>query len=93
MQHSIPFEIRLSPEDTVGTVKKRLQARLGVGDKDWSKTRLFVCTDTVQNELTDDSLEIGREKIERDVFLGLEIADRASTRRHPVVERSIKIHN
>lgn len=51
--HGIPFPVQIHPDDTVGTVRARLQARLGMSDKEFSKVKLFVVDHTGESAALD----------------------------------------
>lgn len=94
--HGIPFNIVLRGKETVGEMKKRLQLRLGLGDKEFSKIGVYQIVGSGSNQrlLEDDSENIGDIIFEKYDAIGLEHPDRsASAKKYGAFEKAIKIHN
>jgi ubiquitin carboxyl-terminal hydrolase 7 len=93
--HGLPFLFVLHPEEKVSDVKKRLQIRLGLGDKEFAKITLFAVNQNNEiKELGDEEMEIGKFKFDGHIQLGLEHPDRsAAAKRYAGFEKAIKIHN
>jgi len=49
-----PFCIKVSESDTVGMIKPRIQAKLGISEEEFSKWKLAMCSGSRPDHLTDD---------------------------------------
>jgi hypothetical protein len=49
-----PFCIKVSESDTVGMIKPRIQAKLGISDEEFAKWKLAMCSASRPDYLTDD---------------------------------------
>merc|ERR1712241_723112 len=102
-----PFLILLSQGDTVGTVKKKIQNKLGVVDKEWDKYKVaFVITgkphyveDEEKSINTKEFRGISLHGVQQQQsssrpWIGLEHTNKANKRsRYNYMEKAIKIYN
>ncbi|SCV67019.1 BQ2448_5665 [Microbotryum intermedium] len=88
--HGIPFRFVLKPHETFNETKKRLQARLGLGDKEFAKIKFSM----LQNAMYHKPMPLNNgdvlfdHKWQDDDFIGLDHPDR---RRAPA-ERGVQIN-
>ncbi|KAI8880799.1 cysteine proteinase [Backusella circina FSU 941] len=76
--HSVPFKFVLKKGESLEDTKKRLQARTGLDDKEWSKVKLYLVSDDQKLAINDDdeSLSTDFEPTKQD-SLGLEHIDKS----------------
>ncbi|KAI9247273.1 hypothetical protein EDC94DRAFT_626246 [Helicostylum pulchrum] len=55
--HSVPFKFVLKPNESLEDTKKRLQARTGLDDKEWSKVKINIVDDQDNVQLISDEDE------------------------------------
>jgi hypothetical protein len=90
--HGVPLLVSLSPDDTVGELRARLQKKFHVGDKEWSRWKLGYLMPRAFSviPLNDDAAPIPFD----DLRLGAHLAiDHPNTSARGSVEQSVKIHN
>ncbi|KAI8343131.1 hypothetical protein BC941DRAFT_410498 [Chlamydoabsidia padenii] len=81
--HSVPFRFVLKKNETFDETKKRLQKRLGYGNKEWQKVKFSVIKNINALEpettpLEKDDLVLRDIRISQDDALGLEHVDKSS---------------
>jgi ubiquitin carboxyl-terminal hydrolase 7 len=91
--HAVPFRVLIRPGETVADVKKRIQTRLGVNEKEFQKIKFGLVTHGSRvNPLEDDDEVIGDRTWEAYDSIGLDHVDK-SAKRFGGFEKAIKIHN
>ncbi|KAI8977181.1 hypothetical protein BDF20DRAFT_906363 [Mycotypha africana] len=79
--HSVPFKFFVIPSEPIGETKKRLQARTGLDDNEWSKVKLHIVNEddnstTLVND--DDSTEFYTLTHYSSDMIGLDHVDKTS---------------
>eukprot|EP00092_Neocalanus_flemingeri_P030841 GFUD01033495.1.p1 GENE.GFUD01033495.1~~GFUD01033495.1.p1 ORF type:complete len:1103 (+),score=278.33 GFUD01033495.1:268-3576(+) len=100
-----PFLVLLRQGDTVGTVKQRMQERLGVVDKEWDKYRVAFVIQGKPHYVEEDERTVntkefrgislhGQPQQSGRPWIGLEHTNKANKRsRYNYMEKAIKIYN
>ncbi|ORX89747.1 ubiquitin carboxyl-terminal hydrolase 5 [Basidiobolus meristosporus CBS 931.73] len=92
--HGVPFKFVVKKDEPFSETKKRLQSRLGMNDKDFSKIKLALVSFSGLNKpkyLEDDEV-LSETECRPDDFLGLDHPDR-TPRASRFGEKAIKIFN
>lgn len=94
-----PFMIKIKKEDTVDTLRARLQDRLGVPDKEWEKYRVALVIQTKAHYLDEDDKIINFKDLRGlqqgiKPWIGLEHLNKGGNKRtRYCTEKAIKIYN
>ncbi|KXS19866.1 cysteine proteinase [Gonapodya prolifera JEL478] len=90
--HGVPFRIVLEPGDRWSTVKRKIQERLAVADKEWTKYRLCVVPQysTRPTVLEDDEVLLEKDLRDGD-YIGIDHPDKSKPVRGFAFEKAIKI--
>jgi len=104
-----PFLVLLRQGDTVGTVKERMQERLGVVDKEWDKYRVAFVIQGKPHYVEEDERTVNTKDLFQEFrgislhgqpqqsgrpWIGLEHTNKANKRtRYNYMEKAIKIYN
>jgi len=100
-----PFLVLLKQGDTVGTVRSRMQAKLGVADKEWDKYRLAFVIQGKPHYVEEEDRTVntkefrgialqGQVQQSGKPWIGLEHTNKANKRsRYNYMEKAIKIYN
>ncbi|KAI8331821.1 hypothetical protein EDC96DRAFT_548710 [Choanephora cucurbitarum] len=80
--HSVPFKFVVHEKETLLEMKKRLQSRTGLDDKEWAKVRLFIVSDDEENatlvESEDDKPLFYSYQYNNGDMIGLDHIDKTS---------------
>lgn len=100
-----PFLVLLRQGDTVGSVKQKMQDRLGVADKEWDKYRVAFVLQGKPHYVDEDDKTINTKEFKGIAvqgqgqqsgrpWIGLEHTNKANKRsRYNYMEKAIKIYN
>jgi len=99
----IPFVMKIRYGETWSTVKQRIQSRLGLNEKDWSKIRIalvqqgtpkFIEKEDEDTPLKTENFTNFSGTIQGRPWIGVEHVNKAPKRsRYSTLEKAIKIYN
>ncbi|KAI7847583.1 hypothetical protein BDC45DRAFT_541802 [Circinella umbellata] len=74
--HSVPFTFLVRKDEPFSETKKRLQARTGLGDKEWSKVKFSIVTTYSAAPIDEDDFKLSDHQFNKEDSLGLDHIDR-----------------
>ncbi|KAI9484595.1 cysteine proteinase [Zychaea mexicana] len=90
--HSVPFKFLVRKDEPLSETKQRLQARTGLGDKEWSKVKFNIVT-TYSAAPIDEAVDfkLSDHQFNRDDSLGLDHIDRTGRANRIGLEKPLSI--
>ncbi|KAI9259633.1 hypothetical protein BDA99DRAFT_513772 [Phascolomyces articulosus] len=90
--HSVPFKFLVRKDEPFSETKKRLQARTGLGDKEWSKVKFSIVTTYSAAPIDEaDDFKLSDHQFNRDDSLGLDHIDRTGRANRIGLEKPLSI--
>ncbi|RKP09509.1 ubiquitin carboxyl-terminal hydrolase 5 [Thamnocephalis sphaerospora] len=94
--HGIPFPCKVYTTDTVAELKRRLQKRSGLSDKEFEKVKVALVTQYPYGKceyLENDEARFGEISLQGNEMIGMDHVDRSGRSTGRFAERAIKIFN
>ncbi|KAI8150412.1 cysteine proteinase [Fennellomyces sp. T-0311] len=90
--HSVPFKFLVRKDEPFSETKKRLQARTGLGDKEWSKVKFSIVTAYSAAPIDEaDDFKLSDHQFNREDSLGLDHIDRTGRVNRTGLEKPLSI--
>ncbi|KAG0165848.1 hypothetical protein DFQ28_005241 [Apophysomyces sp. BC1034] len=76
--HSVPFKFAVRKDEVFSETKKRLQERVGLSDKDWSKVKFNIVSSYSAAPIDDDDFKLSDHQFNQEDSLGLDHIDKTA---------------